>query len=409
LKVSASNFRAVGEAMLAMLEGLSTVMGTIHVLRIGSPTLLATLWEMGPHQFKRVRVLVADGLHYDLADATFESLEESGFALSDSHRWPGGIQSHIMLNACSPTKHGHTCCLLLPAHNEAANVRQCLDSVLSSKWPSSFRWKEWWLLDDASCDATVAVASAWKTHHPDAPPFCIVSSPTRRGKGSNIGSAVTALASRPDPPGIVVVADVDGILEPDALSRLLAPFANSPDVGVVWGLGKPLPVAGAFRASLFQRSLMEARIRATPEGYHAGGSLFAARLTVATRIPWADPTSAEDLQLQWYVEKSGTAAATVPEAVIRLYPPRCLRDFYLQTYRHYAACREGQSRRPSVWFRAPRPVALKPLLATSLSDPGGALSYLVARVGAAFLHRVRPGHWGATWEEARTTKHAASS
>jgi hypothetical protein len=89
--------------------------------------------------------------------------------------------------------------------------------------------------------------------------------------------------------------------------------------------------------------------------------------------------------------------------VVRMAPAASWRDFYRQTYRARAA----RSTLAAIGVIAPQVQERSRLAAfarTAVADPLGACAYVIARIVAVALHRLRPATFRTTWEISPSTK-----
>ncbi len=111
--------------------------------------------------------------------------------------------------------------VIVPAYNEAAGIEATVRSILRSRHPV-----EVIVVDDGSTDRTAAIVQSLRL-----PRVRLIRQPNA-GKAAALNTGVAAARTQ-----LVVMVDGDTVLEPDAVGRLAAHFAD-PMVGAVSGNAK---------------------------------------------------------------------------------------------------------------------------------------------------------------------------
>ncbi len=129
----------------------------------------------------------------------------------------------------------HFFSLIVPAHNEAAVIRGCLESLLALDYPSD--QTEILVVEDGSTDSTAGVVCSYLAHNPNRVTLLrIPTSEGVRGKASalNRGFAFLREASRfrNEPRWIIGVFDADGHPNPDMLKKASFQFQAATVGGV---------------------------------------------------------------------------------------------------------------------------------------------------------------------------------
>jgi cellulose synthase/poly-beta-1,6-N-acetylglucosamine synthase-like glycosyltransferase len=109
--------------------------------------------------------------------------------------------------------------VIVPAYNEEANIGATVRSLIASDYP----WVEVIVVDDGSTDATSAVVESLRL------PGVRLVRQTNAGKPAALNTGIGL--ARGD---LIVLVDGDTVFEPDAVGRLVQPFAD-PAVGAVSG------------------------------------------------------------------------------------------------------------------------------------------------------------------------------
>ena len=181
--------------------------------------------------------------------------------------------------------------VLVPAHDEAALIARCVQSLQAQTYPS--RLYDVIVVADNCSDATASIARSAGAD------VLVRDEPDARGKGRALRWAFDRVLRRPIPPEAVVVVDADSVADPCFLSALVRPFESG--VSAVQGeslLAEDGSRAASLRAAAF---LLVNRVR--PAGRSAlglpcdltgNGMLLSSKLLRA--YPWDAFTSAEDLE-----------------------------------------------------------------------------------------------------------------
>ena len=290
------------------------------------------------------------------------------------------------------------CWLVIPAYNEATRIRRCLDSVLDSPLPEACYWSEWTVVDAASPDGTADKAQAWSTEHSHIP-MRVARETTRRGKATSLASLHAELVARHALDDVVVVVDADSQVTREAISDLVSPFCSDKDLGIVWGIDEPDNVGVGRWAPAFQMKACNALAEREPSGVRAYGAFFAYRVGQLATFTWVAGEVTDDMQVARYVAERSIPARTAKGARVRRTPAGSYHDFYLQTFRFFAAQapQTGEKRRPL-------PRSLRAAAGVAIGHPHWAVAYFCARALCTVRHRLRPATFTALWEPPVSTK-----
>lgn len=308
------------------------------------------------------------------------------------------------------------CVLAIPAHNEQDAVEECLNAVAAAALPPGAIWEEWVLLDGSSTDNTVACWNAWGEDHPELT-LRVQHSAERLGKAVELEQIHRLLVARRDSELVMVVCDADATVDVSAFLHLLEPFFEDPKMAVTWGVALPHGPTNGRRASRFQARLAVAVAeRLGPDAIRADGRLFAVRPSMLDGFSWRAELINDDTQLAGYVRTAGLPHRSVCQAVTYTVAARGWRDFYLQTYRYYAA----ELRLSMSGIYEPSETASNGVLAhlhdrsfrvqisafcrEAVADPMGAVAYGVARCACVVLHRFSPAEFADAWPTSKSTK-----
>jgi cellulose synthase/poly-beta-1,6-N-acetylglucosamine synthase-like glycosyltransferase/peptidoglycan/xylan/chitin deacetylase (PgdA/CDA1 family) len=212
--------------------------------------------------------------------------------------------------------------VIVPAHNEAANIAATVRSLTASERPV-----EVVVVDDGSTDHTAEIVQRL------ALPGVRVIRQANAGKPAALNTGIAAARGE-----IIVMIDGDTVFEPGTVTELLAPFAD-PQVGGVAGRAC---VAG-------QRSLLTAwqhieyvvgfgidrrvydQWRCMPTIPGVAGAFRRATLLAVGGV--SSDTLAEDTDLTMAICRAGWRVVYQPEARSHTETPRTLPDLWRQRYR----------------------------------------------------------------------------
>ena len=146
----------------------------------------------------------------------------------------------------------------------------------------------------------------------------ILDFPVRRGKAATLKALVAAVAAEPDPPDVLVFSDANTLFEPEAMERLLAPFAD-PRVGGVCGrliLTDPAGRAQAETGYWAWENRLKERESRLDSCLGANGAIYAVRRELFWRaLP--DNAIVDDFVIGMKVRAAGWRMLYEPAAVAR--------------------------------------------------------------------------------------------
>lgn len=201
-----------------------------------------------------------------------------------------------------------TISLVISAHNEAKVMRQRLENALAVDYPGD--QLEIVVLSDASDDGTDECATEYAERG-----VKLLRQEVRRGKSAAIEQFVAATLGE-----VIVFSDANSMYRPDALLRLVEPFAD-PSVGFVSGRQVlELEETAVFRGeSLYRRyetwvKRAESDIGSVVGGY---GSILAVRRTAWHSLA---PDEMNDFTLPLRIVVSGLRGIFEPRALCAEWP-----------------------------------------------------------------------------------------
>jgi cellulose synthase/poly-beta-1,6-N-acetylglucosamine synthase-like glycosyltransferase len=188
--------------------------------------------------------------------------------------------------------------LIIPVHNEAVRIARKVANTVALQYPSERL--QVLFVSDGSTDGTVDLIRAAAT-----PEMTVVELTRRGGKAAALNAGL-ALATN----DVVVFSDASIQLEPEALERLVMPFAD-PNIGCVSGEDRIAEISGE---GLYGR--YELALRRLESAVHsivgASGSFYAQRRSLCQ--PFAEGLAPDFLSVLRTVEQ-GYRAVTEPSAL----------------------------------------------------------------------------------------------
>jgi poly-beta-1,6-N-acetyl-D-glucosamine synthase len=213
------------------------------------------------------------------------------------------------------------CSVGVMAYNEAANIRNCLASILSQRLYCA-RMDEILVVVSGSTDNTAAIVE--EISRQDSRVHLLLQA-SREGKAS----AVNLFLSRSKSP-IFVIVGADTILPADSLEHLVGPFRD-PEVGMTGG--HPLPVNDPRSFTGFAAHLLWGLHHYVALKTPKMGELTAVR-RIFERIPRY--SAVDEANMEPLVCGQGYEIRYVPEATVFNRGPETIGDFLKQRRRIYA-------------------------------------------------------------------------
>jgi glycosyltransferase involved in cell wall biosynthesis len=278
-----------------------------------------------------------------------------------------------------------TLSLIAPAYNEAARIVPFLESIAAQTWPDF----ELILVDDGSTDGTAGLIEACMPRLGRRAHF--LRHNENQGERATVAEAFSHATG-----DICLKVDVDSVLEPDTLARIMETFVADAQVGVVTAFFKALDRSTWLSRGAEVLCIAQQRCDQQPGGYTttAYGTCFAFRRHLFSA---AEISSRWDLDLSQLARKRGWKIALCPDIAVRTRFPDTLREVFVRGRRtawqelpaHWQH-KEMLLRHWGFWAKfAPLCLALLTLL-----KPRWALAGLLAWLGGSqtFLARVTPDY-----------------
>jgi poly-beta-1,6-N-acetyl-D-glucosamine synthase len=214
-----------------------------------------------------------------------------------------------------------TCSVGIMAHNEEANIGRLLEALITQRLRDVVL-SEIVVVASGCTDNTEVILQDWVKR--DSRIHMIVQE-KRSGKASAFNEYLPQARER-----IIVLCSADLLPEPDALERLVAPFAD-PEVGMA--TAHPVPVNDPGRFMGFAAHMLWGLHHKINLTSFKSGEMIAFR-KIFERIPYH--TAVDEASIEPVVRGQGYRAQYVSAAVVYNKGPETLADFLRQRRRIYA-------------------------------------------------------------------------
>ncbi len=214
-----------------------------------------------------------------------------------------------------------TCSMGIMAHNEEANIGRLLEAVVSQKL-KEVALTEIVVVASGCTDNTEAIVLEWAKR--DAR-IRLISQEKRMGKAAAINDYLPKAQAK-----ILVLCSADLLPEPEAIERLVAPFAD-PEVGMT--SSRPVPVNDASQFMGYAAHLLWNLHHAINLKNFKAGEMIAIR-KIFERIPYH--TAVDEASMEPVIRGQGYQAKYVPTAIVYNKGPETVADFLRQRRRIYA-------------------------------------------------------------------------
>ena len=207
------------------------------------------------------------------------------------------------------------------AYNEEANIGRLLEAVITQKF-QEVALTEIVVVASGCTDNTEAVVLEWAKRDSR---IRLISQEKRMGKASAINDYLPKAQER-----ILVLCSADLLPEPEAIERLVAPFAD-PEVGMT--SSRPVPVNDASQFMGYAAHMLWDLHHAVNMKSFKAGEMIAIR-KIFERIPYH--TAVDEASMEPVIRGQGYQAKYVPTAIVYNKGPETLADFLRQRRRIYA-------------------------------------------------------------------------
>lgn len=213
------------------------------------------------------------------------------------------------------------CSIGVTAHNEAANIGRLLDRLLRQEL-TTVAVTEICVVASGCTDGTETIVEEFAARDPRVR---LLVQAQREGKASAINLVLREAAE-----SVIVISSADLLPAPDAVERLVAPFAD-PDMGMT--SCRPIPVNDPHTFMGFCAHLLwDLHHQINLESFKAGEMIAFRR--VFERIP--HKTAVDEASIEPIVRGQGYTVRYIPDAIVQNKGPETVADFLRQRRRIYA-------------------------------------------------------------------------
>jgi len=213
------------------------------------------------------------------------------------------------------------CSMGIMAYNEEANIGRLLEAVTTQKF-KEVALTEIVVVASGCTDNTEAIVLEWANRDSR---IRLISQEKRAGKASAINDYLPKAQEK-----ILVLCSADLLPEPEAIERLVAPFAD-PEVGMT--SSRPVPVNDASQFMGYAAHMLWDLHHAINMKSFKAGEMIAIR-KIFERIPYH--TAVDEASMEPVIRGQGYQAQYVGTAIVYNKGPETLADFLRQRRRIYA-------------------------------------------------------------------------
>jgi poly-beta-1,6-N-acetyl-D-glucosamine synthase len=213
------------------------------------------------------------------------------------------------------------CSMGIMAYNEEANIGRLLEAVTTQKF-KEVALTEIVVVASGCTDNTEAIVLEWAQRDSR---IRLISQEKRAGKASAINDYLPKAQEK-----ILVLCSADLLPEPEAIERLVAPFAD-PEVGMT--SSRPVPVNDASQFMGYAAHMLWGLHHAINMKSFKAGEMIAIR-KIFERIPYH--TAVDEASMEPVIRGQGYQAQYVAKAIVYNKGPETLADFLRQRRRIYA-------------------------------------------------------------------------
>lgn len=217
--------------------------------------------------------------------------------------------------------------ILIPCFNEGENAHETIGAALAQSYPNI----EVIAINDGSSDNTAAVLNALAA---EAPRLRVLHLAHNQGKA--VALRMGALAAKSE---FLVCIDGDALLDPDAVSYLVAPLIDNPRVGAVTGnprIRTRSTLVGRVQVGEFSSiiGLIKRTQRVYGRVFTVSGVVAAFRRTALARVGfWSTDMITEDIDISWKLQLDHWSIFYEPRALCWILMPETLRGLWKQRLR----------------------------------------------------------------------------
>ncbi|MEX5350338.1 poly-beta-1,6-N-acetyl-D-glucosamine synthase [Pseudomonas juntendi] len=217
--------------------------------------------------------------------------------------------------------------ILIPCYNEGPNARETIGAALAQRYEHI----EVIAINDGSRDDTREVLDALAAQHPRLRVLHLA-----QNQGKAVALRMGALAAHSE---YLVCIDGDALLDPDAVSYLVAPLIDNPRVGAVTGnprIRTRSTLVGRVQVGEFSSiiGLIKRTQRVYGRVFTVSGVVAAFRRSALDRVGfWSPDMITEDIDISWKMQLDHWSIFYEPRALCWILMPETLRGLWKQRLR----------------------------------------------------------------------------
>ncbi|HWK62817.1 MAG TPA: poly-beta-1,6-N-acetyl-D-glucosamine synthase [Eoetvoesiella sp.] len=217
--------------------------------------------------------------------------------------------------------------ILIPCHDEEEHAEETILAALQQDYPHI----EVIAINDGSTDGTADLLDRLTAYHPRLRVIHLA-----RNQGKAMALRMGAMASRSD---YLVCIDGDAMLEPNAVSYLVAPLIDHPRVGAVTGnprIRTRSTLIGRIQVGEFSSiiGLTKRAQRVYGQIYSVSGVVTAFRREALERVGyWSLDMITEDIDITWKLQRDQWSVFFEPRALCGVLMPETLNGLWRQRRR----------------------------------------------------------------------------
>ncbi|MBI2574422.1 glycosyltransferase family 2 protein [Candidatus Woesearchaeota archaeon] len=214
--------------------------------------------------------------------------------------------------------------IIIPAYNEEATIRECLDSVLKLDYPK--HKTEIIVVDDGSDDRTADIARAYGKHSVK------LIKTGHKGKPAALNAGIKKARYN-----ILFTVDADTALDKRCLAEIVKPFADRTIAATTANcrVKNKSSLLGLFQNIEYHYNNLVSNSfsKAFSQGSWFFGAIACYRKDALQRIGLFKNVFAEDMQAALEIARSGYKVMNVNGAIGYTYVPESIKELYRQRYR----------------------------------------------------------------------------
>lgn len=218
-------------------------------------------------------------------------------------------------------------CIVVPCHNEGTHIYETVEYLLRCQYPTY----EIVLVNDGSADDTRRVLEGLASTHPNVR---VVHLARNQGKGVALTTAALMTSAE-----YLVCIDADALLDPDAVTWMMAQMLDSPRVGAVTGnprVRNRSTLLGQLQLGEYSSivGLIKRAQRTYGRVFTVSGVVVCFRKTALHDVGyWSAEILTEDIDVSWKLQLRHWDVRFEPHALCWILTPETVRGLWMQRQR----------------------------------------------------------------------------